>query len=68
MISVLSQDYLNEASTRFELCGLSGDAKPTAAFAGNTIANGSFFVEMDTGSVFFFDASSHTWVLFGGAS
>lgn len=66
MVSVLSQNYLNEESTRFELCGLSSDGKPTATFSGSTIANGSFFIEMDTGSVFLFDAMSRTWVLFGG--
>ena len=37
--------------------GLSTDEKPT-----RWVVNGSVFIEMDTGNVFFFDASSGTWV------
>ena len=37
--------------------GLSTDSKPTSG-----IGNGSCFIEMDTGNVFFFNAASGTWV------
>lgn len=40
-----------------EATGLSTDEKPTK----NT-ANGSIFVEVDTGKVFFFNEESLTWV------
>lgn len=40
-----------------ELSGLSTDSKPT-----DGIAMGSIFVEVDTGKVFFFNASASTWV------
>lgn len=36
---------------------LSTDTKPT-----NQIANGSILVEIDTGTVFFFNEDSSTWV------
>lgn len=41
--------------------GLSTDAKPT-----EDIGNGSAFIEMDTGKVFFFDAEGGVWKNFGG--
>lgn len=40
-----------------ELAGLSTDAKPT-----DGLATGSIFTEVDTGTVFFFDDASETWV------
>ena len=43
-----------------EFRGLSTDTKPTE-LDGNTIANGSVFIEIDTQKLFFFDESSQTW-------
>lgn len=40
-----------------ELYGLSTDVKPTSE-----IPNGSVFIEIDTGSVFFFNGSTNAWV------
>lgn len=40
--------------------GLSTDSKPTDC------GNGSAFVEMDTGKVYFFNAAASAWVEFGG--
>ena len=40
--------------------GLSTDEKPTGAY------NGSCFIEMDTGKVYFYDAESGEWIEFGG--
>ena len=37
--------------------GLRTDSKPTEG-----VANGSCFLEMDTGKVYFFNAASSTWV------
>lgn len=39
-----------------EYRGLSTDTKPEAAY------NGSTFVEIDTGAVYYYDADSETWV------
>lgn len=39
-----------------ELYGLAGDTKPTEG-----VANGSFFLEMDTGKLYFFDAENTEW-------
>ena len=49
-------------AVKFELSGLSTDAKPTGTFAGKTIANGSSFFEMDTQNVKFYDAENDVWV------
>lgn len=40
-----------------ELYGLSTDSKPT-----QEVPNGSAFVEIDTGKVFFFNSVSHMWI------
>ena len=40
-----------------ELAGLSTDTKPT-----DGLATGSIFTEVDTGTVFFFNDASDTWV------
>lgn len=43
-----------------ELRGLSTDTKPTQ-IGENTIENGSVFIEIDTGKIFFYDLSTETW-------
>lgn len=43
-----------------ELRGLSTDTKPTKIGEKN-IDNGSVFIEIDTGSIFFYDLDSETW-------
>ena len=43
-----------------ELRGLSTDVKPTT-FGGNKIANGSVFIEIDTGSVFIYSQNNQEW-------
>lgn len=40
--------------------GLHDDEKPTNVY------NGSAFIEMDTGKVFFYDAENSLWIEFGG--
>lgn len=41
----------------YEIAGTSSDTKPT-----ENVATGSIFTEVDTGSVFFFDADGEEWV------
>ena len=43
-----------------ELRGLSSDEKP-ADIGGKYIDNGSIFIEIDTGKIFFYDLSTETW-------
>lgn len=43
-----------------ELRGLSTDEKPVE-MNGKKIDNGSSFIEIDTGKVFFFDLTTETW-------
>ena len=43
--------------TGWDLRGLSSDSKPT----GEDVPNGSSFLEMDTGSVFFWDKENEQW-------
>lgn len=51
----------NEGEAKaLELRGLSSDTKPTQ-LDGETIENGSVFIEMDTQKVFFFDAENEEW-------
>lgn len=44
-------------TTGWDLRGLSTDTKPT----GSQIPNGSSFLEMDTGSVYFWDKENSQW-------
>ena len=51
----------NEGEAKaLEFRGLSSDTKPTQ-LDGETIENGSVFIEMDTQKVFFFDAENEEW-------
>ena len=43
-----------------ELRGLASDEKPTE-MNGKKIDNGSAFIEIDTGKVYFFDITTETW-------
>lgn len=43
-----------------ELRGLSGDNKPTEV-SGKSIGNGSAFIEIDTGKIYFYDAENEQW-------
>lgn len=44
-----------------EFYGLSTDAKPT----NQGVGNGSIFVEMDTGKLYFFNDENNTWIEWG---
>lgn len=41
--------------------GLSTDTKPS------DVNNGTCFIEMDTGAIYFYDAANETWLEWGGA-
>lgn len=45
-----------------EIRGLSTDEKPIDTIEGIAIDNGSVFLEIDTGDVYFFDIDSKTWL------
>ena len=49
----------NIPETNVTLYGLSGDDKPT-----DGIGNGSCFIEMNTGKVYFFDEANSHWYEF----
>ena len=65
MISTICYDYLHDNIVRFDLCGLSSDPKPVPNFEKRIIANGSSFIEMDTGLLYLFDENSQKWLEFG---
>lgn len=44
-----------------ELRGLSTDTKPTELEDGKIIDNGSVFIEIDTGKIFFYDLENQEW-------
>lgn len=56
MVTIGSVHYAVKADGYY---GLSTDVKPTGG-----IANGSCFVEMDTGFAYIYDASTATWIEF----
>ena len=66
MITVLENDYIRDKTCRFDLVGLAADAKPAEIFQERLIQNGSTFLEMDTGALYWYDAAEKTWIAFGG--
>jgi hypothetical protein len=52
----------NGDEIKFAFSGLSTDTKPTGAYDGAKIANGSTFLEMDTLNLKFYDATTGTWI------
>lgn len=65
MISIVKTDKVinTEEGQKItgELRGLSTDTKPTEIDE-KIIDNGSVFVEIDTGKIFFYDLTSQTWM------
>lgn len=57
---MVSKFTVSESTTIF---GLSTDAKPTTG-----VVNGSAFIEMDTSTIYFFDASGNQWLEWGVAT
>lgn len=64
MITIYKQEFTKKEGEktifRGEIRCLSTDTKPTVV-DGKTIENGSQLIEIDTGKVFLFDATSETW-------
>ena len=64
MISIIKTDTIKSTEGKEimtgELRGLSTDTKPTS-LNGKEIGNGSVYVEIDTGKIFFYDGASKTW-------
>lgn len=46
---------------RVTFFGLSSDTKPITVFGDGVLENGSAFVEMDTATVYFYDAENAGW-------
>lgn len=57
MIRTIESKLTDTNRAYVELAGLSTDTKPT-----DGLATGSIFTEVDTGTVFFFNDASDTWV------
>lgn len=43
------------------MAGLSSDEKPTGIYSGTVIANGSNFIEINTGKTFMYDSTGEAW-------
>lgn len=62
---ITSQHVPNPGSQNLALmvlAGLSTDEKPTPAYKGVLVANGSKYIEIDTGSAYGFDEENATWI------
>ena len=58
---MVTADKTKDQATFF---GLSTDEKPADA----EVANGSCFLEMDTGKIYFFDADGSQWLEWGASA
>ena len=56
-VSIISKTSYEPGTTLFQFAGLSTDTKPT----GDSVQNGSSYIEMDTGKLYFFDAEGSEW-------
>lgn len=59
---VLKSDIKGDGKFLVELRGLSDDEKPTT-LSGGDIINGSEFLEIDTGDLYYFNEDDTEWVL-----
>ena len=64
MIRVISAKTMADKKILYEIAGTSTDTKPD----GKDICTGSFFIEVDTANVYFFDEDSETWIKVSGES
>ena len=62
MISKFKKNDVNTKNNdrEIELRGLSTDTKPTEV-DGKDIQNGTVFIEMDTGKIYFYDLENQEW-------
>ena len=56
---MITKYTVSESTTMF---GLSTDTKPTTG-----VINGSAFIEIDTSTIYFFDAAGNQWLEWGAA-
>jgi hypothetical protein len=61
MITSLKQYSVGENGVHIEVVGLSSDEKPTT-MGSRTVANGSAFLEMDTGDLYLYDEDGSEWI------
>ncbi len=57
---MITKFTVSESTTMF---GLSTDTKPTTG-----VVNGSAFIEMDTSTIYFFDAAGSQWLEWGAVT
>ena len=62
MVTTTKYENFDEGSARVEFVGLSTDAKPAGPVHGKALANGSAFLEMDTGDLFLYDGTGQRWL------
>ncbi len=60
MVTVIKD--VGSVTSPMELIGKSTDTKPTGNIDGRPIINGSTFIEMDTGEVYWFDEAAGEWI------
>ena len=68
MITVTKNNYIQDKMCRFSLVGMAEDEKPIGAFQERKIQNGSTFLEMDTGKLYFYNAEEDSWLAFPGTA
>lgn len=47
------------------ISGLSTDTKPTITFNGIDLNGNTFFIEKDTGDLYYYITTTNSWVVFG---
>lgn len=60
MVTVNKKIAANTGTATFELLGLSTDTKPVGKFSGYTVGENSVFLELDTGTLYYFTGGAWT--------
>ena len=60
MVTVNGKTANNTGTAAFELLGLSTDTKPVGKFSGYTVGENSVFLELDTGTLYYFTGGAWT--------
>lgn len=62
MVTLIDRKYIGNGKWWCDYAGTSDDTKPVDS----TVYSNSYFTEVDTGNLYYYDGDTNTWKPFGG--